>query len=66
MIICIIGLLTLYMGYFFIIDPIFVKWKQNSYRQQKEEEVRLLLFVVFSSVNQKPKCANCFVFIFSF
>jgi len=40
MIICIIGLLTLYMGYFFIIDPIFVKWKQNSYRQQKEEEER--------------------------
>ena len=43
MIICIIGLLTLYMGYFFLIDPIFVKWKQNSYRQQKEEEVRLLI-----------------------
>merc|ERR1712141_869729 len=40
MIICIIGLLTLYMGYFFLIDPIFVKWKQNSYRQQKEEEER--------------------------
>merc|ERR1719510_427880 len=41
MIICIIGLLTLYMGYFFLIDPIFVKWKQNSYRQQKEEEMML-------------------------
>ena len=39
MILCIISFLTLYMGYLFFIDPIFSKWKQNSYRQQREEEV---------------------------
>jgi len=38
MIIFVISFLTLYMAYLFFIDPIFVKWKQNSYRQQKEEE----------------------------
>ena len=29
---------TLFSCHFFI-DPIIVKWKQNSYRQQREEEV---------------------------
>lgn len=59
MILCVIGFLTLYMGYLFFIDPIFVKWKQNSYRQQKEEEVSfhyqlllnfLLLFISPQSI----------------
>ena len=39
MILCVIGFLTTYMAYLFFIDPIIVKWKQNSYRQQREEEV---------------------------
>ena len=39
LIIFIITFLTLYMGYLLFIDPIFVKWKQSSYRQQREEEV---------------------------
>ena len=39
LIIFIITFLTLYMGYLLFIDPIFVKCKQSSYRQQREEEV---------------------------
>ena len=39
MILCVIGFLTTYMAYLFFIDPVIVKWKQNSYRQQREEEV---------------------------
>ena len=39
MIIIVITLLTLYMAYLFFIDPVLAKWKQSSYRQQKEEEV---------------------------
>ena len=39
MILCVIGFLTTYMAYLFFVDPIIVKWKQNSYRQQREEEV---------------------------
>merc|ERR1711971_1361794 len=38
MILCVIGFLTTYMAYLFFIDPVIVKWKQNSYRQQREEE----------------------------
>ena len=40
LIILIIGLLTLYMGYLVFLEPLTAKWRQNSYRQQKEEEVR--------------------------
>merc|ERR1712013_810322 len=38
MIICVISLLVLYMGYLLLIDPVILRWKQNSYRQHKEEE----------------------------
>ena len=40
MIIVMIGVLTLYMGYLVFLEPLTIKWRQNSYRQQKEEEVR--------------------------
>ena len=49
MILCVIGFLTTYMAYLFFIDPILVKWKQNSYRQQREEEVGTLTAQEFLS-----------------
>ena len=51
MILCVIGFLTTYMAYLFFVDPIIVKWKQNSYRQQREEEVSESIDAVYKSVN---------------
>lgn len=40
MVICVIGLLTVYMGFLTLLDPYLTKKKQTAYREHREEEDR--------------------------